>query len=79
MQISGEAVPPDGWGGLFDDMLGEVLKGWEGLRLYLSERQRGAPPDATFEVLLRERLRQVFGEHADIGAIIDHWLSRSSC
>lgn len=75
MTITNESRPLESLGGLFDDMLAELLSGWEGLRLYISERQRGAPPDATMEVLLRERLRLAFGEQADIGAIIDQWLS----
>lgn len=75
MTITAEGRPLDSLGGLFDDMLGGLLSGWEGLRLYVSERQRGAPPDATFEALLRERLRLAFGDQADIGAIIDHWLA----
>jgi len=75
MQSSGEAVPRDTLGGLFEDMLAEALSGWEGLRLYVTQRRGGAPADPTLEILLRERLRLAFGDDADLGAIIERCLA----
>lgn len=75
MQRSREAASRDRPGGLFEDMLGEALSGWEGLRLYIAQRRGGAPADPTLEVLLRERLRLAFGEEADLGAIIERCLA----
>lgn len=75
MTTTGESLPPDLLGGVYDDMLGRLLRGWAGLSLYVNRRRSGAPPDATMEVLLRERLRLALGEQADIGAIIERWLA----
>jgi len=75
MHNNGETAPWDALGGLFEDMLSELLSGWEGLRLYIAQRRGGAPADPTFEVLLRERLRLAFGQDADLGAIIERYLA----
>ncbi len=53
-----------------DELLGGLLVGWSGLRLYVARRRAGQPADATMESLLGAWLRLQLGEGADVAQVL---------
>lgn len=51
---------------IVDELVRVVLDEWAGLRLYLSQRRAGSPPDPVMDALLEEVFRQRLAEGVDL-------------
>lgn len=55
---------------IVDELLGGLLVGWSGLRLYVARRRAGQPADPTMDSLLGEWLRLQLGEEIDVSRLL---------